>query len=107
MATNVGNPQPTLAFPSVDSKLAALEGVVTPGTFLAESIGREVVVRLKGGQEYTGTLVSYDNYYNLRLKNCIEKSREGRHALSSLNDVFIRCTSVHLIYAIPLKVGDS
>ena len=78
MATNVSNSQPTLAFPSVDSK--------------------QVVVRLKDGREYTGTLISYDSYYNLRLKNCTEKSREGKCALSSLKDMFIRCTSVHLVY---------
>lgn len=98
MATNVSNSQSTLAFPSVDSKLSALENVITPGRFLAENIGKEVVVRLKDGREYTGTLISYDSYYNLRLKNCIEKSREGKCALSSLKDMFIRCTSVHLVY---------
>lgn len=78
MATNVSNSQPTLAFPSVDSKLSALENVITPGRFLAENIGKEVVVRLKDGREYTGTLISYDSYYNLRLKNSHREVQRGQ-----------------------------
>lgn len=107
MINNAGAPQPAMAFPSVDSKLSVLEDVVTPGRFLAESIGKEVVVRLKGGREYAGVLVSYDNYYNLRLKDCTEKSKDGNYALLSLKDVFIRCTSVHLIYIAPLNTDNS
>ncbi|EFO61495.1 Small nuclear ribonucleoprotein F, putative [Giardia lamblia P15] len=105
MATNVSSSHP-LPFPSVDSKLSALESVITPGRFLMENIGKEVVVRLKDGREYTGTLISHDSYYNLRLKDCTEKSREGKYASSSLKDIFIRCTSVHLVYTTSPKTSN-
>lgn len=107
MTSNTGAPHSTLAFPSIDSKLSAMEGVVTPGRFLAESVGKGVVVRLKDGREYTGTLISYDNYYNIRLKECTEKSKDGVYASSPLKDMFIRCTSIHLIYTVHPKTDGS
>ena len=43
--------------------------IVNPKPFLAGLTGQEVVVKLKWGMEYKGTLVAIDAYMNLQLAN--------------------------------------
>lgn len=45
---------------------------VNPKPFLQGLIGKPVLVRLKWGQEYKGTLQSVDSYMNLQLLNAEE-----------------------------------
>ena len=42
---------------------------VNPTPFLAELTGSAVIVKLKWGMEYKGTLISVDQYFNVRLAN--------------------------------------
>jgi small nuclear ribonucleoprotein F len=59
---------------------------------LAELTGQSVVVKLKWGMEYRGTLLATDAYMNLQLADC-EEFVEGELA-GSLGEVLIRCNNV-------------
>ncbi|KAK1349300.1 small nuclear ribonucleoprotein F [Hamiltosporidium magnivora] len=66
-----------------------------PKQFLARNIGKNITVNLKWGQEYTGILISVDEYFNLHLKNCKEK--EGDVIKGDVGEIVIRCNNVRYI----------
>eukprot|EP00293_Proteomonas_sulcata_P020469 CAMPEP_0184294764 /NCGR_PEP_ID=MMETSP1049-20130417/5870_1 /TAXON_ID=77928 /ORGANISM="Proteomonas sulcata, Strain CCMP704" /LENGTH=79 /DNA_ID=CAMNT_0026603153 /DNA_START=17 /DNA_END=256 /DNA_ORIENTATION=+ len=71
--------------------MAALQPV-NPKPFLTELTGQTVIVKLKWGMEYKGSLVSVDSYMNLQLVNTeefIEDKFQG-----NLGEVLIRCNNV-------------
>ena len=41
--------------------------VLNPIPFLKSLIGKEVIVKLKWGQEYKGTLMAFDKYMNFQV----------------------------------------
>lgn len=41
---------------------------LTPKPFLAQMVGKKVVVKLKWGIEYSGYLVSTDSYMNVQVR---------------------------------------
>jgi small nuclear ribonucleoprotein F len=43
--------------------------IINPKPFLTALTGQEVIVKLKWGMEYKGTLVAIDAYMNLQLAN--------------------------------------
>ncbi|RYH05823.1 hypothetical protein EON65_43715 [archaeon] len=43
--------------------------MVNPKPFLNDLTGREVIVKLKWGMEYKGTLIATDSYMNLQVWN--------------------------------------
>jgi small nuclear ribonucleoprotein F len=63
-----------------------------PKPFLMSLAGEPVVVKLKWGMEYKGTLVSVDKYMNVQLANT-EEIIDGDSA-GNLGDVLIRCNNV-------------
>eukprot|EP01039_Chlorochromonas_danica_P009439 gene9438-10428_t len=66
--------------------------IVNPKPFLSELTGQEVIVKLKWGMEYKGTLLATDSYMNLQLADTeefIEGELSGR-----LGEVLIRCNNV-------------
>jgi small nuclear ribonucleoprotein F len=65
-----------------------------PKQFLARLQGRKVLVTLKWGAEYEGYLRSTDNYFNILLSECVERSGEGA---SKVGDVSIRCNNIKMI----------
>ena len=65
---------------------------VNPKPFLAELVNQDVVVKLKWGMEYKGTLLSTDSYMNLQLdraKEYIDDAFAG-----DLGEILIRCNNV-------------
>ncbi|KAL9649687.1 hypothetical protein ABK040_003364 [Willaertia magna] len=69
-----------------------LERLVNPKPFLNESVGQVVVVKLKWGMEYKGTLKAVDHYMNFQLANT-EEWVEGSFR-GNLGEVLIRCNNV-------------
>lgn len=71
---------------------------VNPKPFLKTLIDKKVIVRLKWNQtEYSGTLVSTDNYMNLQLEQAHEIIRDvdgNKKAEELLGEIFIRCNNV-------------
>ena len=65
---------------------------INPKPFLQDLLQKKVLVRLKWGQEYRGTLQSIDNYMNLQLLNT-EEFVDGKSA-GALGEVMIRCNNV-------------
>jgi small nuclear ribonucleoprotein F len=65
---------------------------LNPRPFLGELVGKDIIVRLKWGQEYRGRLVSLDSYLNFQLSEA-EEWMEGECA-GALGDVMIRCNNV-------------
>lgn len=65
---------------------------VTPKPFLADLVGKAVLVKLKWGMSYKGFLVSTDPYMNLRVTNAEEHI--GGVKTGDLGDIFIRCNNV-------------
>lgn len=61
---------------------------MNPKPFLYELTGKPVLVRLKWGMEYRGTLSSVDSYMNVQLAAC-EEYLNGEKA-GELGDVVIR-----------------
>lgn len=63
-------------------------------------IDKKIIIRLKWGMEYVGTLVSYDGRMNVHLKDADEviggKIQEGH-----LNNVIIRCNNIMHIRQMP------
>lgn len=47
--------------------------LVSPKPFLVELTGKEVLVKLKWGMEYRGTLQAHDSYMNLQVR-CMDGS---------------------------------
>jgi len=74
--------------------------IVNPKPFLADLVGKQVLVKLKWGHmEYQGTLNSSDSYMNLYLERT-EEHIDGQFA-GFLGDVLIRCNNVLYLKAAP------
>lgn len=65
---------------------------INPKPFLQDLLQKPVLVRLKWGQEYKGTLQSIDNYMNLQILNT-EEIVDGK-STGALGEVMIRCNNV-------------
>ncbi|OLL27078.1 Small nuclear ribonucleoprotein F [Neolecta irregularis DAH-3] len=61
---------------------------VNPKPFLQGLVGKDILVKLKWGQEYQGELVSVDSYMNIQLIGTKEFV-DGKHA-GDLGEVLIR-----------------
>ncbi|AGT34998.1 MULTISPECIES: LSm family protein [Thermofilum] len=71
------------------------EGTIS---ILAESLGKNVLVRLKGGREIRGLLKSYDYHLNLVLENAEEiKNAKTRQ----LGTIIVRGDNVILVSPVP------
>lgn len=69
--------------------------VVNPKPFLASLTGHPIIVKLKWGMEYRGTLMASDAYMNLQLANTEEYI--GGELAGNLGEVLIRCNNVMYI----------
>ena len=74
-----------------------MSAVVNPKPFLTGLTGQEVIVKLKWGMEYKGTLLAIDSYMNLQLAST-EEFIDGAFA-GNLGEVLIRCNNVLYIRA--------
>jgi small nuclear ribonucleoprotein F len=75
--------------------------IVNPKPFLADLVGKQVLVKLKWGHmEYQGTLNSSDSYMNLYLERT-EELIDGQFA-GFLGDVLIRCNNILYLKAAPI-----
>jgi small nuclear ribonucleoprotein F len=72
---------------------------INPKPFLANLTGKEIIVRLKWGMEYKGTLLSTDAYMNLHMARAEEWVR-SKYA-GQLGEILIRCNNVLYIREIP------
>ena len=72
-----------------------MEGTVD---LLAESVGKSVLVKLKGGREIRGTLKSFDYHLNLILENA-EETRGNR--TRQYGTIIVRGDNVVLISPAP------
>lgn len=62
---------------------------LNPRPMLQGLVNKDVIVRIKWGQEYSGRLVSVDSYMNIQLSGAEEKSPDG-HDGGVLGQVLIR-----------------
>lgn len=65
---------------------------VTPKPFLADLLGKSVVIKLKWGHEYRGVLVSVDSYMNVQLAQT-EEFVDGAWS-GDIGEILIRCNNV-------------
>merc|ERR1711990_847579 len=77
---------------------------VNPKPFLNDLTGKLILVKLKWGMEYKGTLKSIDAYMNLQLLNT-EEWVEGSFR-GNLGEVFIRCNNVLYIRGMSEEDSD-
>merc|ERR1719276_243513 len=77
---------------------------VNPKPFLNDLTGKLVLVKLKWGMEYKGTLKSIDSYMNLQLLNT-EEWVEGSFR-GNLGEVFLRCNNVLYIRGMSEEDSD-
>lgn len=63
-----------------------------PKPFLQSLTGKRVLIKLKWGMEYRGTLVSADSYFNFQLADS-EEIIDGTVA-GNLGEILIRCNNV-------------
>lgn len=68
---------------------------ISPKLFLQDLVGHNVIVRLKWGNEYRGTLQSYDAYFNVKLANAFEYV--NMKEAGKLGDVLIRCNNIMIV----------
>ncbi len=54
--------------------------------------GKSVIVKLKWGHEYKGTLLNYDDYFNIQMKNVEEWMND--QLKGSISEILIRCNNV-------------
>jgi len=71
--------------------------IVNPKPYLADLTGKSVLVKLKWGMEYVGTLTSSDAYMNLQLEST--KEYIGGNFAGELGEVLIRCNNVMYVKA--------
>ena len=65
---------------------------VNPKPFLIDLIDKVVIVKLKWGMEYKGTLVAFDGYMNFQLLNTEEwVNGECR---GNIGEALVRCNNV-------------
>ena len=79
-------------FPDLSLTLIKQITAINPKPFLYELTGKPVLVRLKWGMEYRGTLAAVDSYMNLQLAGCEEFL--GEEKAGDLGDVVIRYQAV-------------
>jgi small nuclear ribonucleoprotein F len=77
---------------------------VTPNPFLNDLTGELVLVKMKRGMEYKGTLKSIDPHTNLQLLNT-EEWVDGSFR-GNLGEVFIRCNNVLYIRGMAEEESD-
>ncbi|CEM13670.1 unnamed protein product [Vitrella brassicaformis CCMP3155] len=65
---------------------------LNPKPFLQDLSGKQVIVKLKWGMEYKGTLKSVDDYMNFQLLNA-EEWIDGNFK-GTLGEILIRCNNV-------------
>ena len=70
---------------------------MNPKPFLIDLIDKPVIVKLKWGMEYKGTLVAFDGYMNLQLANT-EEYIDGS-LTGNLGEVLVRCNNVLYVRA--------
>ena len=73
--------------------------IVNPKPFLNDLTGKVVIVKLKWGMEYEGTLLSVDSYMNVQLGDAKEYI-DGQMA-GVLGEVLIRCNNVMYLRKAP------
>jgi small nuclear ribonucleoprotein F len=78
---------------------------VNPKPFLADLTGKQVLVKLKWGMEYKGTLSSSDAYMNVLLDQT-EEFINGQFA-GFLGQVLIRCNNVLYMKAAAATTTDA
>nr|UXY87089.1 small nuclear ribonucleoprotein E-like [Cryptomonas sp.] len=66
--------------------------IINPRPFLGFLVNKLTVVKLKWGIEYKGILVSFDNYFNVRLNNTEEWVSGVKVGL--LGEIVIRCNNI-------------
>mmetsp|Transcript_49860 Transcript_49860/g.113244 ORF Transcript_49860/g.113244 Transcript_49860/m.113244 type:complete len:86 (+) Transcript_49860:261-518(+) len=72
-----------------------MAAIVNPKPFLSALIQKPVMVKLKWGMEYKGTLMSVDSYMNVQLGEA-EEFIDGDFA-GKLGEILIRCNNVMYI----------
>ncbi len=72
-----------------------LDLIINPKRFLTALINKKIMVRLKWGIEYKGTLVSFDDYINIRICNT-EEWINGIE-IGVLGEILIRCNNIQII----------
>mmetsp|Transcript_18719 Transcript_18719/g.25181 ORF Transcript_18719/g.25181 Transcript_18719/m.25181 type:complete len:108 (+) Transcript_18719:2-325(+) len=77
---------------------------VNPKPFLNDLTGKLVLVKLKWGMEYKGTLKSIDPYMNLQMLNT-EEWVDGSFR-GNLGEVFVRCNNVLYIRGMAEEESD-
>ncbi|KAG5438536.1 hypothetical protein PCANB_002640 [Pneumocystis canis] len=65
---------------------------INPKPFLQDLTGKNILVKLKWGQEYKGFLQSIDSYMNIQLANT-EEYVDGKNT-GQLGEVMIRCNNI-------------
>eukprot|EP00616_Rhizochromulina_sp_CCMP1243_P004462 CAMPEP_0118961608 /NCGR_PEP_ID=MMETSP1173-20130426/235_1 /TAXON_ID=1034831 /ORGANISM="Rhizochromulina marina cf, Strain CCMP1243" /LENGTH=83 /DNA_ID=CAMNT_0006909789 /DNA_START=21 /DNA_END=272 /DNA_ORIENTATION=- len=76
-----------------------MAAIVNPKPFLSQLTGKPVLVKLKWGMEYKGTLMSVDSYMNVQLGEA-EEFIDGNFA-GALGEIMIRCNNVMYIRGAP------
>ena len=66
-------------------------------SFFKTLVGKEVAVELKNDIVMTGTLVSVDQYLNVKLKNVSVINAESHPQLAALKNCFIRGSTVRYL----------
>jgi len=61
---------------------------MNPANFIKQILGRQVLVTLSTGSEFTGRLVCLDGFMNVALEQCEEKI-DGK-TIAKYGDVFLR-----------------
>lgn len=79
--------------------------LVNPKMFLFELIGKEVIVKLKWGQEYKGILVSTDAYMNIQLSGTREFIKD--EFAGDLGEILIRCNNVLHVRGVPVDENQN
>lgn len=84
-----------------------------PAPFLSSLMETKIIVRLKWGMEYIGTLVSFDTRMNIHLRDAEEYTTIGAERDGVVGDVLIRCNNILHIrpkpdnYPLPQKDDDA
>ncbi len=68
-----------------------------PFDLLNDSIGKKVLVNLKGGKEVSGELKAFDQHMNLVLSEAVEL--EGGERKQSLGKVIVRGDNIYYVSA--------
>jgi len=78
-----------------------VNGIERPLDLLNTSKGKEVLVHLKGGKEFVGTLLAFDIHINLVMDN-VKEMENGSHK-KSLGLTFLRGDTI--IYISPASTA--